>query len=199
MSRNYYDVSSSCNALRPLLQAYKDVIIIVIKKSIYVSKFYLCVYIYTCVCTYMYIYVHTCTHIYFVAGKTKYTFFSHINSHSKTINGGKFQYGIVSLKCFVWKISKSIFSSTFSCQINHQVQAKERYILGSLSSTFCPFVLTNILHFFWITLGSQSTFFKKICTLAPSVSTFILMLTKNCQSGITGFFVRSVETDEILT
>lgn len=103
--------------------------------------------------------------------------------------GEKIQYGIISLKCFVWKISKSIFSSTFFCQINHQVQAKERYILRSLSSTFFPFVLTNILHFFWITLDSQSTFFKKICTLAPSMSTFILMLIRNCQSGITRFFV----------
>lgn len=74
MSRNY--MSRSCNLLNPILQAYKDVIIIVLKQSIYISKFYLCVYIYICVYVYIcgcvYIHMYACTHAYFVAGRTKH-------------------------------------------------------------------------------------------------------------------------------
>lgn len=100
--------------------------------------------------------------------------------------GGRFQYGIFkvfSLKNFKINLFKYLFF-----QINHQVQAKKRHILGSLSSMFFPLILTNVLHFFWVTLDSQSTFFKKSCSLAPSMSSFILMLLRNCHSGIPRFF-----------
>lgn len=50
-----------------------------------------------------------------------------------------------------------------------------------------PFILTIILIFFRVTPDRWRTFFKKIYTLAPSISTFIQMFLRNCQLGIAIF------------